>query len=87
MTCRKEIIHTSEDYARVAKKVCPRVNVIHISKEEVEKESKLLGTVAFSGVKNLHGIRKIHNMMVTGPNKMDVSSFSGSSDSKKHSFK
>ena len=87
VTCRKEIIHTSEDYARVANKVCPRVNIIHISKEEVEKESKLLDTVAFSSVKNLHGIRKIHNMMVTRPNKMDVSSFSGSSERKKHSFK
>ena len=87
VTCRKEIIHTSEDYARVAKKVCPKVNVIHTSKEEVQKESKLLDTVAFSGVKNLPGIRKIHKMMVTGPNQMDVSSFHGSSDKKKHSFK
>ena len=32
-------------------------------------------------------IRKIHNMMVTRPNTMDVSSFSGSSDRKKQSFK
>ena len=56
---------------------------IHISKEEVGKESKLLDTVAFSDVKNLAGIRKIQNMMMKGPNQMDVTSFFGSSDRKK----
>ena len=77
---RRANIQTSQDYATVAKKVCRGVNIIHISKEDVEAERSILDLVAFNQVKSLNGIRKLHNIQVLGPNKVEYSIFSGSSD-------
>ena len=83
---RRANIQTSQDYATVAKKVCRGVNIIHISKEDVEAERSILDLVAFNQVKSLNGIRKLHNIQVLGPKKVQCSIFSGSSDRKQYSL-
>ena len=84
---RKVLIHNSKDFANTAKEVCKKIQIFHISKEEVEHESKLLDLVAFTDVKQLVGVRKVHSIKVKGPYKVEVSSYKGSSDSRLHSFK
>ena len=84
---RKVLIHNSIFFANIGKEVCKKIQIFHISKEEVEHESKLLDLVAFTDVKQLVGVRKVHSIKVKGPYKVEVSSYEGSSDSRLHSFK
>ena len=44
----------------------------------MEHESKLLDLVAFTDVKQLVGVRKVHSIKVKGPYKVEVSSYEGS---------
>ena len=83
---RRANIQTSQDYATDAKKVCRGVNIIHSSKEDVEAERSILDLVAFNKIKSLNGIGKLHNIQVLGPNKVQCSIFSGSSDRKQYSL-
>ena len=43
---------------------CPGIKFIYIGKAEVESKIKALGELAFTGIKQLKGIRKIHHMEV-----------------------
>ena len=65
VTNRRELIKSAKDFAATARKVCPGINVIFIKKSEVEHNTHLLNQVAFSGVRALNGIRKVHHMEVS----------------------
>ena len=65
VTNRRELIKSAKDFATTARKVCPGINVIFLKKSEVEHNIHLLNQVAFSGVRTLNGIRKVHHMEVS----------------------
>ena len=87
MVSRKVLIHNSKDFVNTAEEVCKKIQIVHISKEEVKSDSKPLDLVAFTDVKQLVGFRNVHSIKVKGPYKVEVSSYKGSSDSRLHSFK
>ena len=65
VTNTRELIKSAKDFAATARKVCPGINIIFIKKSEVEHHTHLLNQVAFSGVRTLNGIRKVHHMEVS----------------------
>ena len=81
------LIHNSMDFTNTAKEVRKKLEIVHITKEEMEHKSKLRDIVVFTNVKQLVGVRKAHSIKVKGPYKVEVSSYKGSSDSRLHSFK
>ena len=54
---RKKAKRSSQD-------ACPGIKFIYIGKAEVESKIKALDELAFTGIKQLKGIRKIHHMEV-----------------------
>ena len=63
--CRREKVACAEEYAKVAEKVCPNVNVLHVSKEEVLNSKPLFDEI-FDGCRTLPGTRKTHHFDVSG---------------------
>ena len=63
--CRREKVACAEEYAKVAEKVCPNVNVLYISKEEVLNSKPLFDEI-FDGCRTLPGTRKTHHFDVSG---------------------
>ena len=61
---RKAIVKTAKDFAITGSAACPGVKFIYISKAEVESKMKALDELAFLGIKQLKGIRKLHHMEV-----------------------
>ena len=55
---------TAKDFAITGSAACPGVKFIYISKAEVESKMKALDELAFLGIKQLKGIRKLHHMEV-----------------------
>ena len=84
---RREVVKDSEDFARVAARVCPNVTVLHICKEEIQDCSAMIEAEVFSGCKVLQGTRKMHHMDVVGPSHVTHSRFKGASEVKHHKFK
>ena len=62
---RKAIVKTAKDFAISGSAACPSIKFIYIviGKAEVESKIKALGELAFTGIKQLKGIRKIHHMV------------------------
>ena len=60
---RKAIVKTAKDFA-TGSAACPGIKFIYIGKAEVESKIKPLDELAFSGIKQLKGIRKVHHMEV-----------------------
>ena len=65
VTNRRELIKYAKDFVATARKVCPGINIIFIKKSEVEHNIHLLNQDAFSGVRTLNSIRKVHHMEVS----------------------
>ena len=61
---RKAIVKTAKDFAITGSAACPCVKFSYISKAEVESKMKALDEMAFLGIKQLKGIRKLHHMEV-----------------------
>ena len=61
---RKAIVKTAKDFAITGSAACPGIKFIYIGKAEVESKIKALDELAFTGIKQLKGIRKIHHMEV-----------------------
>ena len=61
---RKAIVKTAKDFAITGSAACPGIKFIYIGKAEVESKIKALDELAFTGIKQLKGIRKIHHMDV-----------------------
>ena len=61
---RKAIVKTAKDFAITGSAACPGIKFIYIGKAEVESKIKALDELAFSGIKQLKGIRKVHHMEV-----------------------
>ena len=59
---RKAIVKTAKDFAITGSAACPAVKFIYIGKAEVESKMQMLDELAFHGIKQLKGIRKIHHM-------------------------
>ena len=55
---------TAKDFAITGSAACPAVKFIYIGKAEVESKMQMLDELAFHGIKQLKGIRKIHHMEV-----------------------
>ena len=61
---RKAIVKTAKDFAITGSAACPGIKFIYIGKAEMESKIKALDELAFTGIKHLKGIRKIHHMEV-----------------------
>ena len=61
---RKAIVKTAKDFAITGSAACPGIKFIYIGKAEVESKIKALDELAFSGIKQLKGIWKVHHMEV-----------------------
>ena len=61
---RKAIVKTAKDFAITGSAACLCIKSIYIGKAEVESKIKALDELAFSGIKQLKGIRKVHHMEV-----------------------
>ena len=57
---RKAIVKTAKDFAITGSAACPGIKFIYIGKAEVESKIKALDELAFTRIKQLMGIRKIH---------------------------
>ena len=53
----------AKDFAITGSAACPGIKFIYIGKAEVESKIKALDELAFTGIKQLKGIRKIHHMV------------------------
>ena len=63
---RQKLVQSAEVYAEVANQSCPNIDVIHVSKEEVQGMKGMLDEKVFNGCLTLPGTRKSHWFEVTG---------------------
>ena len=64
MVSQRQVVNNAEDYAKVAKAVCPGITTMYIPKEQVEGEmTTKLDKEMFIGCKVLPGTRNVHHLV------------------------
>ena len=78
-------IFTARKYDRVARTLCPNVELIFINKEEVE-QVKVLLEYDFTGCPNMPGTRKVHDVNVLEEGSVLTKKFYNAKDFNRFNF-
>jgi hypothetical protein len=83
----KRAVRNAEQFSEVAEIACPGIQVLYISKEEVEGMKQMMDEEVFEGTKTMPGTREMHHLEVVGDSLVKALAFKGASSEKLHNFK